>query len=142
MVKHESLELKNANIDLTNQFLLNAGRSLKAFRYFDKRSVEKIYNHLITTVLIKGNQVIGYGHLEREIEKVWLGIALIESQLGKGYGLYLISALIVSARDMNLQTLHLSVDKVNLGAIRLYEKVGFIKIDDLNENTFLMKMEL
>lgn len=142
MVKTEIVELKSANVNLINQFLLNAGSSLKTFRYFEKRSLETIQNHLITYVLVKENQVIGYGHLEREIDKVWLGIAISESQLGKGFGLYLMNTLVDFARKLQIKTLHLSVDKVNLGAIKLYEKVGFLKINELNENSFLMKMEL
>ena len=142
MVKTEIVEVKSANVNLINQFLLNAGSSLKTFRYFEKRSLETIQNHLITYALVKEDQVIGYGHLEKEIDKVWLGIAIIESQLGKGFGFYLMNTLVDFARKLQIKTLHLSVDKVNLGAIKLYEKVGFFKIDELNENSYLMKMKL
>jgi ribosomal protein S18 acetylase RimI-like enzyme len=52
------------------------------------------------------------------------------------------NTLVDFARKLQIKTLNLSVDKVNLGAIKLYEKVGFFKIDELNENSFLMKMNL
>jgi RimJ/RimL family protein N-acetyltransferase len=142
MVKIEPLEIKVASIDFIHQFLINAGDSLKTFRYFEKRNPEVIQNHLITNILIKNCQAIGYGHLEREGDKVWLGIAIVHSQLGKGYGLFLMNSLIDSAKKLQINILHLSVDKINLGAIKLYEKVGFTKVEEINENTFLMKMKL
>lgn len=142
MVNTKTLEIKTADVNLVNQFLLNAGSSLLTFRYFEKRSPEIIQNHLKTNVLIKDKKVIGYCHLEREKDKVWLGIAIAESQLGMGFGLYLINALLNSARKLQIKLLYLSVDKVNFGAIKLYEKVGFTKVDELNENSFLMKMNL
>lgn len=142
MVNTKTLEIKTADVNLVNQFLLNAGSSLLTFRYFEKRSPEIIQNHLKTNVLIRDEKVIGYCHLEREKDKVWLGIAIAESQLGMGFGLYLINALLNSARKLQIKLLYLSVDKVNFGAIKLYEKVGFTKVDELNENSFLMKMNL
>jgi RimJ/RimL family protein N-acetyltransferase len=142
MVKTKILEVKTANRNSVKKFLLNGGSSLQTFRYFEKRNPEIIQNHLVTSVLIKEKQVIGYGHLEREKDKIWLGIAIVESQLGKGYGLYLINFLIRSARKLQIDLLHLSVDKINFGAIKLYEKVGFFKVDELNENSILMKIEL
>jgi RimJ/RimL family protein N-acetyltransferase len=142
MVKIESLEIKVANIDLIHQFLMNAGDSLKTFRYFEKRQPEVIYNHLITNVLVKNSQVIGYGHLEREGDKIWLGIAIVHFQLGMGYGSFLLNSLIDSARKLRLSILHLTVFKVNIEAIKLYEKVGFTLIEEINDNTFLMKYEL
>jgi len=142
MVKTETLEIKTANIDLVNQFLLNAGSSLLTFRYFEKRNPEIIQSHLKTNVLIKEKKVIGYCHLEREKNKVWLGIAIVESQLGKGYGLLLINDIINSATKFHIKLLYLSVDKVNLGAIKLYEKVGFNKVNELNEISILMEMKL
>jgi RimJ/RimL family protein N-acetyltransferase len=142
MVKVETLEIITANINLIKQFLLNAGSSLQTFRYFEKRNLEIIHKHLLTNVLLKEKKVIGYGHLEMEKDKVWLGIAIVESQLGMGFGLYLMNSLIDSAKKLQIKLLYLSVDKVNIGAIKLYEKVGFFKVDELNNNSFLMKKEL
>ena len=59
-----------------------------------------------------------------------------------GYGLFLMNSLIDSARKLQVNILHLSVDKINIGAIKLYEKVGFAKVEEINENTFLMKMKI
>lgn len=137
----EIVELNAVNIDLLNQFLTNAGSSLQTFRYFQKRSINSIDNHLITYVLKEKEQVIGYGHLERENNKVWLGISLIESAKGKGFGLMMMNSLLDFARIQQIHQVHLSVDKVNLMAIKLYEKLGFIKIDELSEKSFLMKKE-
>ena len=142
MVKKEKLEIKDGNIDLLNQFITNAGVSLKTFRYFEKRNLDIIKNHLVTNILIKDRKAIGYGHLEKENNNIWLGIAIVESQLGKGYGLFLINSLIKTARKLKLEVINLSVDKVNYGAISLYEKVGFIITEEMNEKSLLMKLHL
>ncbi|MHA8087408.1 N-acetyltransferase family protein [Aquirufa sp. Wall-65K1] len=142
MVGIEIVALNVENIDLLNQFLSNAGSSLQTFRYFQKRSINTIQNHLITYVLKENEQVIGYGHLEREDNKVWLGISLIESAKGKGFGLMMMNSLIEAARKMDIPLLYLSVDKINLAAINLYKKVGFTEHEDLNEHVLLMELRL
>jgi RimJ/RimL family protein N-acetyltransferase len=142
VVELELIKLHEGNIDLLNQFLQNAGSSLQTFRYFQKRSIESIFNHLITYVLKDGNQVIGYGHLENEHNKFWLGISLIESAKGKGFGIMIINCLIESAKKIKIPVLYLAVDKVNIAAINLYKKVGFIEFENLNEQVQLMELKL
>jgi RimJ/RimL family protein N-acetyltransferase len=129
-------------MDLLNQFLKNAGSSLQTFRYFQKRSIDSVYNHLVTYILKETDQVIGYGHLENEDNRVWLGISLIESAKGKGFGLFIMNSLVESAKKMQVHTLYLSVDKINSAAINLYKKVGFIESKDLNEHVFMMEMKI
>jgi len=138
----ELVKLNIENIDLVNQFLKNAGSSLQTFRYFQKRNIDSVHNHLVTYVLKERDQVIGYGHLENEDNRVWLGISLIESAKGKGFGLFMMNSLVESAKKMQIPTLYLSVDKINFAAINLYKKVGFWESEDLNEHVLMMEMKI
>jgi hypothetical protein len=70
---------------------------------------------------------IGYGHLDKEGDKTWLGVAVISRMRGKGFGERILFYLINRAKSMCLDKIHLSVDIINEGAIALYKKYGFEK---------------
>jgi sugar phosphate isomerase/epimerase/predicted GNAT family acetyltransferase len=84
-----------------------------------------VENHACTWVIEDGGQVEAYGHLDREGEMVWLGIAVTEHARGKGFGRKMMQRLLESAAALGLQHIRLSVDNVNEAAISLYERFGF-----------------
>jgi ribosomal-protein-alanine N-acetyltransferase len=134
----------NIDLNLIKSFLQKAGDSLKNFRYFDTRSYDVINNHLVTYLLFVPNQeyAIGYGHLEFEANKLWLGIAVSEHFKGKGFGNIMLDKLIRTARDNNFEEIFLTVDFDNKPAIRLYEKFGFTVMEKKNEHVQLMRLAL
>ncbi|XDD51530.1 GNAT family N-acetyltransferase [Leptospira sp. WS92.C1] len=103
---------------------------MKSFRYFSSRSVSIINHHLLSVILLNEGKPVAYGHLDPEDTKVWLGIAVIEEAVGKGYGRKMMTFLIESAREKNIPVLTLSVDHGNQSAIRLYLNSGFQKISE------------
>ena len=125
--------------DLITEFLEIAGSSLKSFRYFEKRTTNIIINHLTTCLLMKNSKAVGYGHLDIENKTVWLGIAVIESATGKGYGKRIMTYLINSAHEKRISVISLTVDKNNQAAINLYTNFNFQVIREIKENTLLMK---
>ena len=127
---------KNETKDLKS-FISNCGKSREMFSYFEKRSLDILENHLLTLLLFKDSNSIGYGHLDKEAETVWLGICIIEKELSKGYGKIIMKELLDFA-DQNKININLSVMKNNTIAYNLYKKFGFkkTKVDDLN---FFMK---
>ena len=127
----EIIKINKKNICLVNEFVENANYSLKSFRYFEKRKISTVLSHISTFVLIKFNKVIGYCHLEKENDLIWLGIAIINEKIGMGFGEVLVKHLIKEARSKKIKEINLSVDKDNIKAIGLYEKFGFI----LNKET-------
>lgn len=132
--------ISNINKGLIPEFLNNAGSALKTFRYYEKRRIDVICNHIVTCVLMQNDITpIGYGHLDKEGNDIWLGIAVAENQIGKGLGKMIINYLLDFAIKKNLNIIKLSVDINNLQAIRLYEKVGFIIESKCNEKTYIMK---
>lgn len=124
-------------------FLNHAGNASKSFRYFHARSTEIIKNHLITIVAVNSNQEnVGYGHLDPEDGKIWLGIAVAEKMQGKGLGKQILAYLIAKAKALNLSEIQLSVDTSNSMAVDLYLKFGFEFTDNFNPEIQFMKLSI
>jgi ribosomal protein S18 acetylase RimI-like enzyme len=121
------IKVNYSNRYLINEFLNNAGDSVMTFRYFNTRNIEIIKNHLVTYVFRFGDKIVAYGHLDKEGDFVWLGIAVAESYKGKGLGRMMMAQLIEYAKMNNLSRIDLSVDIENRGAQRLYEILGFVQ---------------
>jgi len=121
------------------QFIAAGGDSIKTFRYFDKRPIEILDNHKLTLLAFIDKKPIGYGHLDYEAGKTWLGIALIEGYTGKGFGKKIMDYLLTYADESNLPEIHLSVDKENIAAVSLYNKLNFEIVKELNSAVILMK---
>jgi ribosomal protein S18 acetylase RimI-like enzyme len=113
---------------LLKNFLEHAGSSLKAFRYFEKRSFDALRNHIVTFILEEDENALAYGHLDKESDTVWLGICVIESRRGQGLGIRMMEELLKFADENKIQRIKLAVDNDNLTAQSLYKKFGFVKI--------------
>lgn len=130
------------NVELLQQFLASAGNSLITFRYFARRPLSVIRDHLMTVVVKENNEVVGYGHLDKENETVWLGIAVTEKVKGKGVGKQIMNYLIKSCREKGINTVHLTVDNNNGAAIQLYQKFGFHEIATVNDRSIKMVLQV
>lgn len=119
------ISVNKNNINILEQFLSNAGNSLNTFRYYNKRDVSIIEKHVCTYIILEDSIPVGYGHLDKEDDTVWLGIAISEVAKGKGYGKKMIEELISTAEKLKVKKINLSVDSNNDVAIRLYKKYGF-----------------
>ncbi|MHB8259834.1 MAG: GNAT family N-acetyltransferase [Bacteroidia bacterium] len=139
------IQVKYPHTALLQQFIEGAGTSLQSFRYFQTRPLTVIENHICTFLLIEDNTPIAYGHLDVSDEAtiaahcgveekqpnlftktIWLGIAVSESQKGRGFGKLMIDRLLYFAKENAITQIKLSVDNNNTAAIKLYEKVGFV----------------
>lgn len=103
----------------------------KTFRYFDSRDQDCFKNHFYHFILNDPNPV-GYGHLDYDCGKMWLGMCVFDSHIGKGYGKLILKDLLNNRKD---NILYLSVDKNNFKAINLYLQHGF-KIYEQTEKIF------
>jgi ribosomal protein S18 acetylase RimI-like enzyme len=127
--------INNNNINLLKKFIKN--ETSDTFRYYKNRKIDIIKNHILTLVLTnKNDNIIGYAHLDFE-EKIWLGICVCENYRGKGFGKKIINYLLEYAKNNNIKKIHLTVDKDNIIAKKLYEKNGFI-IESEKETFFYM----
>lgn len=122
----EFVQVKYPDVKLLQQFIDEAGASLKSFRYFQKRPLEVIKNHACTFLLVDDEEPVAYGHLDKEDDTIWLGVAVIEAYLGLGLGVLVMKKLIDFAKENHITTIKLSVDNNNSSAISLYKKLGFV----------------
>lgn len=108
----------------------------KTFRYFDSRDETCFNNHFYHFILNDPNPV-GYGHLDYDNGKMWLGMCVFDSYVGRGYGKLIFETLIDKREN---HSLHLTVDKDNFKAINLYLSNGF-KIYKQTERIFYCKLD-
>lgn len=74
-----------------------------------------------------------------------LAIAVAAEHRGRGIGGELFSALAVRARGDGYQRLMLSVDPANVGAVRVYERAGYVLVeteDPARGTSLIMQVEL
>ena len=74
------VRIGEANLDLLSRFLSNLGEAAKSFRYYQKRHLSVIQNHVVTLVTLEGDVPVAYGHLDEEGGEVWLGICVTPAQ--------------------------------------------------------------
>jgi ribosomal protein S18 acetylase RimI-like enzyme len=81
----------------------------------------------------------GYGFVDESTPE--LAIAVVPSARGKGVGGMLLDVLLARAREAGHQTISLSVDSANAGAIDLYARHGFEPVGDTGGSlTMLAKL--
>jgi len=143
MVIKDSLVIKKitiSDLDVLKNFIQSSGDSLKTFRYYEKREFKIISNHILTALLFFNNKPIAYGHLEKENDKMWLGIMVSESEKGKGFGKVIMSYLISYCKENKFSNIFLTVDKNNLNAIYLYQKFNFKIVSEFSESSLIMQI--
>lgn len=119
-----------------DKFIKSNPIGTKNFRYFSSRPYAIIENHIYTCLYYIHNICVGYGHLDLEKNKTWLGIIVSDSKVNEKLGNQIMDDLIHNSKN----DIHLSVDIDNIRAIKLYEKKGF-KIMDQKNTYYLMKLK-
>jgi ribosomal protein S18 acetylase RimI-like enzyme len=140
------------NIDRNNIFLvenfikeLKKNEASKTFRYFLKRTIDVLQNHVLTLILTndknnenKEDNVIGYAHLDKENEgNIWFGVCILDNYQGKGYGKILIEKVLEEAKAKEIKKIKLSVDEGNSKAYLMYKKYGFEVVDEKNDIIYM-----
>ena len=79
-------------------------------------------------ILLKDGQVIGTCTVDLSSNtNYFYGLAISEPERGKGYGSYLAKSLVNQLIEQNDKEFQIAVEDSNVGAKRLYEKIGFVK---------------
>lgn len=126
--------IESPNIDDLTLFFNENQINQKYFRYYKKRNFDVVKNH-IKTILIKDNEkILGYGHLDKEDDKIWLGIIVSDNNIGKGIGNQIMDKLL---ENINSE-IYLTVDIENINAIVLYLKKNFV-FQERKETYYIMK---
>jgi len=113
----------------------------KSFRYFKTRSIDICDSHVLTLTAVLKGEVVGYGHLDPEGDRVWLGVCVADRYCGKDIGKRILKQLIDFA-DIKLLELHLSVDSSNAAAIHLYTIFGFDFERELGDKRIMVRKAL
>lgn len=130
------IEITEKNKVLLNNFILN-NKLPYTFRYFNKRNLNVINNHLITIILLDKDLPVGYAHIDFDDNKYWLGICILEEYQGKGYGKKIMEYILNNEKIKDIDKIYLTVDKINTVAIKLYTNFDFTIIDE-KETYFTM----
>jgi ribosomal protein S18 acetylase RimI-like enzyme len=77
----------------------------------------------------------GYGFVDEQTPE--LAVAVVPNARGKGAGSALLAALLDRARADGYESLSLSVDRHNAGAIALYEQFGFTRVAETPDSLTL-----
>jgi ribosomal protein S18 acetylase RimI-like enzyme len=78
----------------------------------------------------------GYGFVDERTPE--LAIAVVPNARGKGVGAALLEALLDRARAEGYETISLSVDRNNAGAIGLYERHGFERLGEEDDSVTML----
>jgi hypothetical protein len=119
-----------------DEFIKKNINGVKTFRYYSKKPYNIIKNHIYTCLYYIDNICVGYGHLDYEDNKIWLGIMVSDSQIGNKIGDKIMDDLLLNSNT----DVYLSVDFDNKYAISLYEKKQF-KIVENKINHHIMKLK-
>lgn len=112
------------------ELLKNSPNGIQSFRYFNKRPTDIVNKHKYNVMCFIDSKPVGYGHLDYDDNKLWLGILISDLFVGQGYGKIIMNNLIEAFNQMDEQFLYLTVDKINLNAQKLYKLFGFELNDD------------
>ena len=78
-------------------------------------------------ILLKNGQVIGTCTVDLSTNtNYFYGLAIAELERGQGYGSYLAKSLVNQLIAQNDKAFQIAVEDSNVGAKRLYEKIGFV----------------
>jgi len=134
----EILRITSQNRALVSTFLESAGAdTLEKFRYFNTRPLEMLDNHVATFIIRHELASVAYGHLDKEDDTIWLGIAIASPFHGKGLGRLMMHHLLTYARLQKIPKIKLAVDRDNPAAIALYKKYGFKEINRTKKVLFM-----
>jgi ribosomal protein S18 acetylase RimI-like enzyme len=78
----------------------------------------------------------GFGFVDERTPE--LAIAVVPNARGKGIGTALLDALLERARIDGYPTISLSVDRANAGAIELYERYGFERVEEDDDSVTML----
>ncbi|GIT97660.1 GNAT family N-acetyltransferase [Sulfurovum sp. TSL1] len=89
--------------------------------------MEQIKNGFQYFLILDDNVPVGYMSVELLSDSVFLSkFYMTKSARGKGYGRRMIAYLETLAKEKDLHTISLTVNRYNTGSITMYEKVGFV----------------
>ena len=101
------VRIDGSNLKQLEGFIENLGSSASTFRYFKNRPASRVLTNLYAVLLLDDNEyAAAYGHLEREENTIWLGIAVLPDFQGRGLAKKVMDALLEEALLLNIEKHH------------------------------------
>ena len=98
---------------------------------------QKFYDKATLLCELDGDVIIAMvaGYTENVVDNIGYisVVATLPSAQGKGYASSLVRRFLTQAEQKGLCAVHLYTDATNLGAIRMYEKIGFVRYNVADE---------
>jgi len=135
MVKKILNHTNNEDLNSLKKFISSNPKGCEKFRYYLNRDFSVLNNHIFTCLYYKDDELIGYGHLDEENGKIWLGIMVSDNKKSKGYGNLIIDDLLQQTNE----PIYLSVDNDNEIAYHLYKKKNFNTLEENNKYKIMKK---
>ena len=111
---------------LHHQAFSDAEQTLEVSRRYITEALED--SDSLLYILLKEGQVIGVCTVDLSGNSNYLyGLAVAEAYRGQGYGSYLAKSVVNQLIAQNDKSFQIAVEDSNVGAKRLYEKIGFVK---------------
>ena len=85
------------------------------------------------------NEILAYGHIEKDNNNYWLGILVPIKYQSRGNGKLMMNKLIEESKKLKIPKITLSVYKTNKKAVNLYNKMGFSILKEDKSNLFFEK---
>lgn len=79
-----------------------------------------------TAVAVVDGRLAGFAHVAIDIQRAYLGMAIVDGHRGRGIGARLLDACISWTRGTDAHKIDLEVWPHNTAARRLYERAGFV----------------
>ena len=128
------------DLQILSKFIESLKEEKDTFKYFEKRKIEIVHNHELTYLMFgEKNEILAYGHIERENNNYWLGILVPIKYQSKGNGLLMMNKLIEESKKLKIPKITLSVYKTNTKAANLYDKMGFSILKEDESNLYFEK---
>ena len=129
------------DLQILSKFIDSLKEEKDTFKYFEKRKIEIVHNHELTYLMFgKKNEILAYGHIEKENDNYWLGILVPIKYQSKGNGLLMMNKLIQESKKLKIPKITLSVYKTNKKALNLYNKMGFSILKEDESNLYFEKI--
>lgn len=143
--KTMTLDLKKLDIPIFENIFTASEKDFEEFEtlhdmifpqayYSGKEITELLDKEHILFVAKEDNKVAGYIFVKMslEIDDAYIDFIGVDSNYrSKGYGKKLLYTALKTFKENGISSLLLWVNKKNEGAIKLYENIGFITVDDL-----------
>lgn len=82
--------------------------------------------------IINNNIPLGYLAIKKETDALFLSkIYIMKSYRGQGFGKISMDFIKNQAKNLNCSKIYLTVNKYNTNSIKAYQKIGFIKTEEL-----------